>query len=82
MHQSRWISLVKGAPCCMGDCGSLPAMTTRGVSIVLRGWERRRSPGLGARATADMAGKCPLCALGPMMSALILSSFLIKEKGQ
>jgi len=37
---------------------------------------------MGARATADMAGKRPLCALGPMMSALILSPFLIKKKGQ
>ena len=33
------------------------------------------STGLGALATADMAGKRPLCAMGPMMSALILSSF-------
>ena len=31
---------------------------------------------------ADMAGKRPLCARGPMMSALILCSFLIKEKGR
>jgi hypothetical protein len=29
---------------------------------------------------ADMAGKRPLCALGPMMSALILRFLLIKEK--
>lgn len=39
------------------------------------------STGMGARATADMAGKRPLCAMGPMMSALILWSFLIKKKG-
>lgn len=40
------------------------------------------STGLGALAMADMAGKRPLCAMGPMMSALILCSFLIKEKGR
>ena len=40
------------------------------------------STGLGARVTADMEGKRPLCAMGPMMSALILRFLLIKEKEQ
>ncbi|MBO7618225.1 MAG: hypothetical protein J6T22_13615 [Bacteroidales bacterium] len=39
---------------------------------VCRVWERQNQTGLGAQATADMAGKRPLRALGPMMSALIL----------
>ena len=45
-------------------------------------WERLPFTGLGARATADMAGKRPLRASGPMMSALILWPFLIKKKGR
>jgi hypothetical protein len=44
--------------------------------------ERQRPTGLGARATADMAGKRPLCVLGPMMSALTLWSFPVKRKGR
>ena len=40
------------------------------------------STGPGARGTADMAGKRPLCAKDPMMSALILRFLLIKEKEQ
>ena len=36
-------------------------------------WERLPFTGLGARGTADMAGKRPLCASGPMMSALNFS---------
>jgi hypothetical protein len=37
---------------------------------------------VGRAGPADMAGKRPLCALGPMMSALILRFLLIKEKEQ
>ena len=37
---------------------------------------------VGRVGSADMAGKRPLCALGPMMSALILRLLLIKEKEQ
>ena len=45
-----------------------------------REWERLHFTGLGARATADMAGKRPLRALGPMEAALILRILPIKEK--
>ena len=37
---------------------------------------------VGCAGPADMAGKRSLCALGPMMSALILRLLLIKEKEQ
>ena len=37
---------------------------------------------VGRGGTADMAGKRPLCALGPMMSALNFWSFCFKTKGQ
>ena len=53
----------------------MSAMTTRGVSVVPTDWERQYSIGLGALAMADMAGKRPPRARGPMMSALILSPF-------
>ena len=50
-----------------------------GEALDLQNRERLPYSGLGARATADMAEvvrqahqPCPLCALGPMMSALIL----------
>ena len=59
----------------------LLAMTCKHVCIATTR-EHQHFTGLGAWATADMAGKRPLCALGPMMSALILWPFLIKEKGR
>ena len=37
---------------------------------------------VGCASLADMAGKRPLCALGPMMSALNFWSFCFKTKGQ
>ncbi len=40
-----------------------------------RGWERQNPDWVGRVGRADMAGKRPLCVLGPMMSALILSPF-------
>lgn len=43
-------------------------------------WERLPSTGLGARALADMAGKRPLRALGPMMSALNFRFLFFKKK--
>jgi len=55
-------------------------MTARSVSKVHRVWERQRFTGLGARATADMAGKRPLCALGPLMSALNFRFLFFKKK--
>jgi hypothetical protein len=48
----------------------------------LKNRERQHFTGLGALAMANMAGKRPLCAMGPMMLALILWPFLIKEKGR
>ena len=44
--------------------------------------ERQTLTGLGAQAMADMAGKRPLCVLGPMMSALNFWSFSFKRKGR
>ena len=85
---------VRNPPCRVGDRGSLiprPSGTPfqrgtrddgKGVRVVLRDWERQHPTGLGARATADMTGKRPLCALGPMMSALILWFVLIKKNEQ
>ena len=37
---------------------------------------------VGCAGLADMAGKRPLCALGPMMSALNFWSFCFKTKGR
>jgi hypothetical protein len=43
-------------------------------------WESQNQTGLGARGTADMAGKRPLCASGPMMSALNFRFLFFKKK--
>ena len=54
----------------------------RRFSPLCRVRECQRPTGLGAWATADMAGKRPLRALGPMMSALNFWSFSFKRKGR
>ena len=57
--------IVSDSPCRVGDRGSLSAMTARGGVVVRWGWERQRSSGLGARATADMGEGRSLCAVAP-----------------
>jgi hypothetical protein len=55
-----------------------------GITWLLRS-ERLGIPKLdwvGCAGLADMAGKRPLCASGPMMSALNFWSFCFKTKGQ
>ena len=44
--------------------------------------EMPKTDWVGRVGLADMAGKRPLCALGPMMSALNFWSFSFKRKGR